>query len=114
MEIAAYDFGHVEIDHKDYDTDVIVGPERIVDHWWRKEGHRLDIEDLDEILAENPRILIVGTGYYSRMTVPAETRHYLEKQGIELHLSDTRSAVNDFNRLQRQYGRVVAALHLTC
>lgn len=39
---------------------------------------------------------------------------YLEKQGIELRISDTQKAVRAFNALQQDAARVVAALHLTC
>lgn len=48
------------------------------------------------------------------MSVPLETRAYLEKHGIEVHVPDMRSAVAEFNRLQKKYARLVAALHLTC
>ena len=39
---------------------------------------------------------------------------YLEAQGIRVRAARTRQAVQDFNQLQDQQTRVVAALHLTC
>lgn len=114
MQITGYNFGRIEIDGQTYTADVIIAPDGVHSPWWRKEGHNLHLEDLSAILAEKPEILLVGTGYYGRMQVPAETRSYLEKQGMELHVSDTREAVRAFNALQRDVARVVAALHLTC
>ncbi|NIP73183.1 MAG: hypothetical protein GWO16_09230 [Gammaproteobacteria bacterium] len=114
MQIERYEFGRIEIGGNAYTSDVIVSAQRVADHWWRKEGHRLAVDDLDAVLAEGPDVVVVGTGYYGRMSVPEQTRAYLAARGIELHAADTRSAVAAFNRLQREAARVVAALHLTC
>jgi hypothetical protein len=48
------------------------------------------------------------------MSVSSETRRYLEEQGIQVRDTRTGEAVHDFNELQEERGRVVAALHLTC
>jgi hypothetical protein len=114
MTIAAYQFGRIDIDGRVYSSDVIITPERVVDAWWRKQGHSLAIEDLEDVVAAKPDILVVGTGYFGRMTVSEETRRYLEAQGIRVHAARTRQAVKDFNQFQAQHARVVAALHLTC
>lgn len=77
-------------------------------------GHGLYAEDLDAVVRAHPDVLVVGAGHDARMSVPLETRAYLEKHGIEVHVPDMRSAVAEFNRLQKKYARLVAALHLTC
>jgi integrase len=51
-EIDGYTFGRVTIDGREETHDVIVLPERVVRGWWRKEGHRLVLEDLDWVLDE--------------------------------------------------------------
>jgi hypothetical protein len=114
MEITSYNFGKIEIDGQTYSADVIITPERVVDTWWRKQGHKLAVGDLAEIMAAKPEILVVGTGYYGRMAVPEETRRYLRSQHLPLREAQTTEAVAEFNRLQRESARVVAALHLTC
>jgi len=48
------------------------------------------------------------------MRMPKETRQFLEAQGIDLRQARAREAVEEFNRLQRESARMVAALHLTC
>ena len=50
--IDGYSFGRVTIDGREETRDVIVLPERVVRGWWRKEGHGLVLEDLDEVLDE--------------------------------------------------------------
>jgi len=114
MEITRYRFGEIEIGGRTYTADVIITPERVVDTWWRKLGHSLAIADLAEIMAAKPEILVVGTGYYGRMAIPDETRRYLQAQSVRLREAHTRDAVEEFNRLQRESARIVAALHLTC
>lgn len=48
------------------------------------------------------------------MGVSEEARRYLAAQGIRVRSARTPQAVKDFNQLQEQQARVVAALHLTC
>lgn len=114
IRISEYEFGRIAIADKIYTSDVIVAPEQVIDSWWRKEGHNLHIEDLDDIVNANPDMLIIGTGYYGRMQVPDETKKYLEERGIKVLQAKTRDAVTEFNQLQKEYARIVAALHLTC
>ena len=114
MRIDDYDFGKIDIEGKHYTSDVIISPETVKDAWWRKTGHRLHVEDLDDVVRANPDVLVVGTGYYGRMVVPDETKVYLQTKGIEVRVMRTSEAVEEFNRLQQNYARIVAALHLTC
>ncbi len=54
--IEKYDFGEIRVDGEEYHRDVIIYPEdahgsqRVDASWWRKEGHRLDKTDLDEVV----------------------------------------------------------------
>jgi hypothetical protein len=114
MHIDQYRFGHIDIEGHGYDADVIIFPERVQDRWWRKQGHRLAREDLETVLAEKPDVLVFGNGYYGRMQIPEETLKTLLSAGVDVRIEKTSSAVEAFNRLQRECTRVVAALHLTC
>ena len=111
--IDSYDFGRIVINGKRYNSDLIVFPDKVRDGWWRKEDHRLHVEDLKDVLEAKPEVLVVGTGYSGLMTVPPETRKYVESEGIELMAQRTAEACKTFNRLV-QSRKVVAALHLTC
>jgi hypothetical protein len=48
------------------------------------------------------------------MQVADETRQYLKEQGIKVRQVKTGDAVTEFNALQKECARIVAALHLTC
>lgn len=114
MHIDSYKFGGVSVDGHRYDRDVIITPDGVLEHWRRREGHSLNMDDLTAALAAKPEVIVIGTGYYGKMEVPPETRAGLEHKGITVISADTRRAVDEFNQLQRDCARVVAALHLTC
>lgn len=111
--IDKYSFGNVTIDGRTYDTDVLIYPDRIDDHWWRKEGHRLQLADLEGVRETHPSVLVVGTGYFGRMHIDPDVSDWVWQQGITLVACDTQRACTEFNRL-RETQKVVAALHLTC
>jgi hypothetical protein len=113
MNIDSYSFGEMVIEGKSYDSDVIIYPEKVDSSWWRKAGHRVELEDLAAILAANPEVLIIGTGYMGLMKVPEELRKELIKKNIELYIEDSRRAVELFNSIHTKR-RTIAAFHLTC
>ena len=108
-----YRFGRIVVDEQSYGEDLIILPDRIIAHWWRQKGHTLLPEDLKEVLAAGPDLLVVGQGAYSRMTVAPEARLALEQAGIELIAQATGQACETYNRLRGQQA-IAAALHLTC
>ena len=114
--IREYRFGHVKTGSRTFTSDVIVWTGRIKERWWRKEGHRLRPEDLDEVIESRPARLVVGTGCYEAMEVPESTRRALEQSGIELTILPTGEAVECWNRWLEEgvESGIVAALHLTC
>ncbi len=91
----------------------IIG-ERVVENWWRKDGHRLDAGDIADILAESPEVLIVGTGYVGFMEVSKSLRSALENRDIRLIAEKTPQAVKIFNELHPGRRKVAGAFHLTC
>jgi hypothetical protein len=111
--IEDYGFGRVTVDGREYRSDLIVLPEGVLDSWWRKEGHRLCLQDLEEALRCRPEALVIGQGHPGLMKVPPELVEELEGRGIELFVAPTEKAVREYNRLCG-LKRTVAALHLTC
>ena len=114
MLLSDYAFGSIRVDGREYLGDLIVYPDRVDPDWWRRQGHRLEPEDLPQLLQQPPRLLVIGTGFSGCMEVPAETVAAFEAKGTEVAVSKTAEAVAVFNRLQRQGKEPVAALHLTC
>lgn len=112
--IASYSFGRIEIDHKAYSNDIIILPDgSIISPWWRKEGHRLDVADLDKLISRQPEIIIAGTGASGLMKPAIELQEFLAQRSIELIAQPTGDAVQTYNRLSGTR-KIGACFHLTC
>ena len=113
-KVESYGFGWIVINGKRYGSDVVILPDRVVEGWWRREGHRLGLEDLKEALESKPEVLVVGTGYYGVMKVPGETLEELKSRGIRVVVEPTEKAWKIYNEFAEKGVRVAAAFHLTC
>lgn len=113
-EVEEYSFGYIRVSGKSYSRDLIIYPDRVKEDWWRIEGHRLDLKDIEEVIQYKPKTLIVGTGAYGYMKVPKELIDELERRGIEVRVAKTSEACKIFNELVKRGVKAVAALHLTC
>jgi hypothetical protein len=110
--IEGYRFGHVVVDGEEQTRDVIVLPERVLTDWWRADGHRLVLADLDDVVEELPEHLVVGTGAYGQMRPDSEALNELRRRGVEVEALPTDEAVRRYGELDPR--RTAAALHLTC
>jgi hypothetical protein len=110
--IQSFSFGQITIDGTTYLSDVIIYPGHVQGEWWRREGHRLQKEDVEKIVAFKPDILMVGTGY-GGLKVSAETAAHITSMGIELIVGKTEEICERYNELSPAQ-KVIAALHLTC
>jgi hypothetical protein len=113
--IESYSPGHVIVDGVELNRDVIVLPDRVVRNWWRRDGHSLVIEDLDDVLEELPERLIVGCGYAGRLEPDPSVIDALAERGVKVEALPTEDAVARYEELEaRNPAAVAAALHLTC
>lgn len=114
MQIDSYSFGVMKVDGTVYRDDLIIFPGRVKSGLWRKEGHSLAIEDLDDVLSFKPEVLVIGKGASGLMEVPASTVKLLQQQSIEVVAENTIQACNIYNEQVEKGKKVVGAFHLTC
>ena len=107
-----YSFGQLTVDGRMHTSDVIVLPDRVVGDWWRREGHSLALEDLDEVLDELPERLVLGVGAHSRLRPDPAVIAELERRGVQVESLPTDAAVRRYGELDER--TTAAALHLTC
>lgn len=112
--IEDYRFGNIKIDGKDYTSDVKIINGKVKPNWWRKEGHNLFPEDIQDILEAKPEVLVVGTGAYGVMKISSQVRKLLEQEKIELIETKTDKACQIYNQLLQTGKKVAFAVHLTC
>ena len=107
-----YSFGRITVDSEEHTRDLIVLPDRVVPDWWRREGHSLALEDLDEVQDELPERLILGCGAHGQLRPPAAVLEELRRRGVEVEALPTAEAVRRYGEFDAR--RTAAALHLTC
>lgn len=111
--IESYSFGCMVVDGQTYTSDLIIFPEKINTSWWRKSGHRLCLEDLEDVFEEEPEVLVIGTGFNGLMKVDEEVKSEAQAKGIALIIEKTEKAVRNFNEIASKK-KAIGAFHLTC
>ena len=109
-----YSFGFMTIDGHAFHEDVTIVRGKAAGGWWRKSGHLAGIQDLKDVVAARPKVLVLGTGSSGLLQIDPALPGLLREQGIELIAQPTPQAVATFNRLAQQSLDVAGAFHLTC
>ena len=114
-------FLEIWVDGKKYDYDITLHVDGRITRRHKelskpfRNGHTpLAPPELEEILNENPEVVVVGTGQGGGMPVPKETRKLAEQRGVKLIVELTPTAIETLNKLQSKGVRVAAILHITC
>ena len=111
MKIQEYSFGKMNIDGKIYAEDLIIFPDKIKDNWWRKEGHLLQLNDLNEVW-NNCKKLIIGKGYDGMMEISNDVKKKCKELRIKLVFGKTKEMVKEYNNSDKE--KTIAGFHLTC
>jgi hypothetical protein len=112
--IEKYTSGHIIVNNKTYYQDLKIIQGQVVDNWWRKTGHRVDVNDMKDVLNASPDIIVIGTGYAENMRVSKELTFETRHRDIKLVAENTNKAVQTFNDLFSKGKNVSGAFHLTC
>jgi len=113
MKIERYRFGEMVIDGQTYHRDLILLPDKVIQNWRRREGHRLILDDIGMIPLSHIECLIIGTGKFGMMKVDEQVCHKMTDIGIECFVEITDKAVKMFDSVANTK-KVAAAFHLTC
>jgi hypothetical protein len=112
--IEHYSFGNMVINGVSYRNDLKIIQGKVVSEWWRKRGHFVDADDIQDILKSKPDILILGKGSPGQMKSTEALRKFLRNNDIELIEEKTTNAFETFNRLFNKGENVSAGFHLSC
>lgn len=112
--IGSYAFGHITVNGEGYTSDIIIYPDgHIEDSWWRKSGHRLCIDDIQELIRSEPEMIIAGTGSPGLMKPEKDLEELLSKKGITFKAMPSNEAMELYNKTYTEK-KVGACFHLTC
>ena len=114
--VEKYQFGKIIVSSYSYKTDLIIFPDYVQDNWRRREGHLLQITDLETVIDYRPDVLIIGSGMYGLMKIDKNLIQLLKNSNISnikiVIVGKTKKACLYYNNEPLQ--KKVAALHLTC
>jgi len=114
-KISHYSFGSMEIQGREYISDLIIYPcGGIKENWRREQGHYLEVEDLDLVLETKPDVLVIGTGAAGVMSVSPKVYEECARLGILAKAMPTGEAVSFFNLSVTSGDSVAGCFHLTC
>lgn len=77
-------------------------------------GVGIQVADLEEVVENGAEIVILSQGQNRRLQVQDAATRYLEEQGVDYHVEETRQAVEHFNALSREGKAVGGVFHSTC
>lgn len=109
-----YDFGVIKIKGKTYTNDVIINRDKVIENWWRREGHRIVLEDLFKygIESNDYDYVLIGTGYYGMVVVDKTVLDFFKDSKILI--DKTQKIVEEYNNLIKETRNILAMFHLTC
>jgi len=114
MMIESFSFGNIVVNGITYTNDIKIIQGKVIPSWWRKKGHHVNIDDIQDIIAAGPDILVLGKGKPGLMKSTPSLCEFLKQKHIDLIEEKTSKAIKTFNRLFKQGKNVCAGFHLTC
>jgi len=105
--IRGYSGGEIRVNTERYASSVLVLPESIKAPWGPASLAELTSAHIDEIIALDPEVVLLGTGERLEFPQPAVVRG-LADAGIGLEVMDTAAACRTYSIIMAE-GRTVAA-----
>ncbi len=111
--IQEFKFGSFKIDGKRYTDDIKIVNGK-VRNWPDRDKHNLTMDNLKDLLASSPELIIVGIGATGLLQVPQEIQEALMLRRIKLVVDKTPGACDAYNAAVKENKRVAALFHATC
>ena len=101
--------GAIRIGDETHTGNVILFRESVTTGWTLDDASQLSESDIETLIAEDPELILFGTGWQSRMP-PRELVFALARKGIGFEAMDTPAACRTFNILIGEDRDVAAVL----
>lgn len=112
-------FGEVKVDGKKYFQILIIG-NLVMERDYKKleelfgTSHRIGDWEKQELVKENPEIIVIGLGQNGAMQEDEEFIEDMAKKNIEVISAITPEAIKIYNQKAEESKRVNALIHTTC
>jgi hypothetical protein len=112
--ITDFSFGRIVANGQTCNNDIKIVQGTLVPDWWRKSGHSVEIEDLQDALDTDPEFIVIGQGQPGYMRITDSLREHLAEKNVKLIEEPTPLAIETFNRLFKEGRRVAGGFHVGC
>lgn len=107
--VTAYGDAYVEISRVRYESSVVVLPDRVVTDWGRAGFDALSRADIEQLLAFQPMIVLLGTGKRQRFPPPALMQPLMDAR-IGYEIMNLQAACRTYNIVIAEGRHAAAAL----
>lgn len=101
--------GAIRVGDETHTENVILFRDSVRTGWTRKDASQLSERDIEALIAEDPELIIFGTGWRAQIP-PRELVFALARKGIGFETMDTPAACRTFNILLGEDRDVAAVL----
>ena len=112
--ITDFSFGRIVANGQTFNHDIKIIQGILVPEWWRKRGHSVEIEDVQDALDTKPEILVIGKGQPGYMQTAEPLKQHLVEMNVRLIEAPTAQAIETFNRLLQEGKTVCGGFHVGC
>jgi len=108
-QIRAYQPGLIQVNDQMFSTSIIITPDKLINSWSPQNIDELNREDLADVIALRPSILLIGTGHelqFPDLKIYGDLINY----GIGVEIMNTHAACRTYNVLTSEGRNVAAAL----
>jgi hypothetical protein len=112
-------FGSITIENTKYHYDIFIDLDGKIKKRKKKlskkkhgTSHIISLDEIRYVHEEGTKLLILGTGQYSRARLSEEAAEYLKSQKCQVKLLSTEIAIETWNATRPS--KTIALFHVTC
>ncbi|HUW53221.1 MAG TPA: Mth938-like domain-containing protein [Rhodanobacter sp.] len=103
--------GNITLSDRELGHSFLLAPDRVIEHWRVDNAHALDASHVENLLALQPELVILGTGQRQVFPMAAFLAGFLRK-GVGIEVMDNAAAARTYNLLASEGRKVVAGFIL--
>ena len=113
------EFGSIRIEKSIFEHDVIINLDGNVKKRKKKlskeifgTSHIISLQEAKHIYEKRARLLVIGTGQYSRVNLSDEAENFFKQKKCKVKLQPTPKAIETWNKTNEQ--KTIGLFHVTC
>jgi len=111
--INEFKYGFFKVDKKDHYGDI-----KLIDggvkQWSTREGFKISVEDIKDILKTKPEMVLIGTGASGLLKISEGVEMEIRGRKVRLQKGKTMDMCELYNKLEKEGKKVNALLCATC